>query len=84
MKVAVVGATGLVGSKMLEVLRERHFPVETLIPVASSKSLGKTVEWNDKKWDVVDVPTALAMKPDVALFSAGGAASLAQIGRAHV
>jgi aspartate-semialdehyde dehydrogenase len=77
MKVAVVGATGLVGSKMMEVLRERQFPVTTLIPVASSKSLGKTIEWNDQKWEIVDVPAALAMKPDVAIFSAGGAASLA-------
>jgi aspartate-semialdehyde dehydrogenase len=77
MKVAVVGATGLVGSKVLEVLRERRFPVTTLIPVASSKSLGKMIEWNNQKWEIVDVPAALALKPDVAIFSAGGAASLA-------
>jgi aspartate-semialdehyde dehydrogenase len=77
MKVAVVGATGLVGSKMLEILEERNFPVTELIPVASSKSLGKTIQWKGKDWTIVDVPAALQMKPEIAIFSAGGAASLA-------
>jgi aspartate-semialdehyde dehydrogenase len=77
MKVAVVGATGLVGSKMLEILEERNFPVTELIPVASSRSLGKTIHWKGKDWTIVDVPAALSMKPEIAIFSAGGAASLA-------
>lgn len=76
MKVAVVGATGLVGSKMLQVLAERNFPVETLIPVASEKSVGKEVTFKGKVFKVVDKKTAIAMKPDVALFSAGGSTSL--------
>lgn len=76
MKVAVVGATGLVGSKMLEVLTQRNFPVTTLIPVASEKSVGKKITWNNTNWEVVSMQTAIEMKPDVALFSAGGGTSL--------
>ncbi len=76
MKVAVVGATGLVGSKMLQVLAERNFPVEELIPVASQKSIGKDVEFKGKVYKVVGAETAIKMKPDVALFSAGGSTSL--------
>ena len=76
MKVAVVGATGLVGSKMLQVLAERNFPVDELIPVASPKSVGKTVEFKGVKYTVVSPETAIRMKPDVALFSAGGGTSL--------
>lgn len=76
MKVAVVGATGLVGSKMLQVLRERNFPVEELIPVASPRSVGKTVEFRGNKYQVVSPETAIGLKPDVALFSAGGGTSL--------
>ena len=76
MKVAVVGATGLVGSKMLQVLAERNFPVDTLIPVASEKSVGKEITFKGKPYKVVDQKTAIAMKPDVALFSAGGGTSL--------
>ena len=76
MKVAVVGATGLVGTKMLQVLEERNFPVTELIPVASEKSLGKTVEWKGKTWSVVTPGLAIDMKPDLALFSAGGEMSL--------
>lgn len=76
MKVAVVGATGLVGSKMLQVLAERNFPVDELIPVASEKSVGKTVEFKGSKYVVVAPQTAVDMKPDVALFSAGGSTSL--------
>ncbi|HEX5024586.1 MAG TPA: aspartate-semialdehyde dehydrogenase [Agriterribacter sp.] len=76
MKVAVIGATGLVGSKMLQVLAERNFPVTTLIPVASEKSIGKEVIFKGKKFKVVSAADAIAAKPDVALFSAGGSTSL--------
>lgn len=76
MKIAVVGATGLVGTKMLEVLAERNFPVTELIPVASEKSAGKEIEFMGKKWKVVTAETAIAMKPEIALFSAGGSTSL--------
>lgn len=76
MKVAVVGATGLVGSKMLQVLTERNFPVTELIPVASEKSVGKEVTFKGKQYKVVSADTAIAMKPAVALFSAGGSTSL--------
>ena len=78
MKVAVVGATGLVGTKMLAVLAERNFPVDELIPVASEKSVGKEVMYKGKAYKVVSVEDAIAAKPDVALFSAGGSTSLAQ------
>ena len=78
MKVAVVGATGLVGTVMLKVLAERNFPVTELIPVASEKSKGKEVEFNGKKYKVVTVDEAIAMVPDVALFSAGGSTSTEQ------
>jgi len=76
MKVAVVGATGLVGTKMLQVLAERNFPVTELFPVASEKSIGKEVEFKGKKFKVVSANDAIAAKPDVALFSAGGSTSL--------
>jgi aspartate-semialdehyde dehydrogenase len=76
MKVAVVGATGLVGSKMLQVLAERNFPVSELVPVASEKSVGKEVEFKGKKYKVVSITDAIAAKPAVALFSAGGSTSL--------
>lgn len=76
MKVAVVGATGLVGTKMLQVLAERNFPVTELIPVASEKSIGKEVEYRGKKFKVVSMTDAIAAKPAVALFSAGGSTSL--------
>ena len=76
MKVAVVGATGLVGTKMLQVLEERNFPVSELIPVASEKSLGKTITWKGKEWPVVTPSMAIAMRPQLALFSAGGGTSL--------
>ena len=76
MKVAVVGATGLVGSKMLQVLAERNFPVTELIPVASEKSVGKEVEFKGKKYKVVSMTEAIAAKPAVAIFSAGGSTSL--------
>jgi aspartate-semialdehyde dehydrogenase len=76
MKVAVVGATGLVGTKMLQVLAERNFPVTELIPVASEKSVGKEVEFKGKKYKVVGMTDAIAARPDVAIFSAGGNTSL--------
>jgi aspartate-semialdehyde dehydrogenase len=76
MKVAVVGATGMVGQVMLNVLNERNFPVTELIPVASEKSLGKTVEFNNQTFSVVTLEMAVALKPDVAIFSAGGETSL--------
>jgi len=76
MKVAVVGCTGLVGSMMLKVLEERNFPVDILIPVASEKSVGKTVVFKGKSWKVVSIEDSLLEKPDLALFSAGGNTSL--------
>jgi aspartate-semialdehyde dehydrogenase len=78
MKVAVVGATGLVGTVMLKVLAERNFPVTELIPVASEKSKGKEIDFKGKKYKVVTVDEAIAMRPDVALFSAGGSTSTEQ------
>jgi len=77
MKVAVVGATGMVGEVMLQVLAERNFPVTELIPVASERSVGKEIEFKGKTYKVVGLETAVAMKPEIALFSAGGETSLA-------
>jgi aspartate-semialdehyde dehydrogenase len=77
MKVAVVGATGMVGEVMLQVLTERNFPLTELIPVASEKSIGKEIEFKGKKYKVVGMQTAVDMKADIALFSAGGETSLA-------
>ena len=76
MKVAVVGATGLVGSTMLKILEERNFPLTELIPVASEKSVGSKVVYKGKEYAVVSAETAIAMKPALALFSAGGSTSL--------
>lgn len=76
MKVAVVGATGLVGSVMLKVLAERKFPVTELIPVASERSIGKEIEFKGKKYKVHSMQQAIDSRPDIALFSAGGATSL--------
>src|SRR5687768_9600727 len=75
MKVAVVGATGLVGTKMLQVLAERNFPVTELIPVASERSIGKKVSFKGKDYEIVGYQTALEKKPQVAIFSAGGSTS---------
>ena len=72
MKVAVVGATGMVGHVMLEVLAERNFPVTELIPVASERSVGKTITFKGKEYKVVGMNQAISLRPDVALFSAGG------------
>ena len=76
MKVAVVGATGLVGTKMLQVLAERKFPVTQLIPVASERSVGKEVAFKGNKYKIVSMTDAIAAKPAVAIFSAGGSTSL--------
>jgi aspartate-semialdehyde dehydrogenase len=76
MKVALVGATGLVGSTMLKILEERNFPVTELIPVASQKSVGSKVAFKCKEYSVVSAETAISMKPALALFSAGGSVSL--------
>ena len=75
MKVAVVGATGLVGTKMLQVLAERNFPVTELYPVASERSIGKMIKFKDKEFAVISMTDAIAKRPDVALFSAGGSTS---------
>jgi len=76
MKVAIIGSTGVVGKVMLDLLKSRNFPVSELILVASKKSLGKKVLFNDKEYDIVSIEDALKMKPDIALFSAGGSTSL--------
>ncbi len=76
MKVAVVGATGLVGTKMLQILAERNFPVTEMIPVASERSVGKEIEFKAKKYKVVGMEAGIAAQPAVALFSAGGSTSL--------
>lgn len=76
MKVAVVGATGMVGEVMLQVLAERNFPLTELIPVASEKSVGKKIMFNGKDYSVVSLETAVALRPDIALFSAGGQTSI--------
>ena len=76
MKVAVVGATGLVGTVMLKVLEERNFPLTELIPVASEKSVGKLITFKGKQFPIVSMDTAIGMRPEIALFSAGGSTSL--------
>ena len=76
MKVAVVGATGMVGQVMLNVLAERNFPLTELIPVASERSVGKQIDYQGKAYTVVGLEQAVALQPDLALFSAGGATSL--------
>lgn len=76
MKVAVVGATGMVGQVMLQVLAERDFPITQLIPVASERSVGKKVQYKGKDYTIYSMEEAIAAKPDIAIFSAGGATSL--------
>jgi aspartate-semialdehyde dehydrogenase len=76
MKVAVVGATGLVGTKMLEVLEQRNFPVDELFPVASERSIGKEIMFKGKPYKVVSMQDAIDASPDIAIFSAGGSTSL--------
>lgn len=76
MKVAVVGATGMVGEVMLKVLAERNFPVTELLPVASERSIGKEVQFNNQSYKVIGLQEAVSLKPTIALFSAGGGTSL--------
>jgi aspartate-semialdehyde dehydrogenase len=75
MKIAVVGATGLVGSKMLQVLAERHFPCKELLLVASERSVGKKVQHGGREYVIISLADAVAQKPDIAIFSAGGSVS---------
>jgi len=76
MKVAIVGATGLVGGVMLKVLEERNFPVDELLLVASERSVGKKINFKGREIEVISIPTAIEKRPDIALFSAGGGTSL--------
>ena len=77
MKIAVVGATGMVGTIMMKLLEERNFPVSELIPVASERSVGKVVPFKGKEYKIVGLEKAVELKPDIAIFSAGGDTSLA-------
>jgi aspartate-semialdehyde dehydrogenase len=76
MKVAVVGATGMVGNVMLRVLKERNFPMDELLLVASERSVGKLMEYNGKTISVIGLQDAVVAQPDIAIFSAGGSTSL--------
>ncbi|WP_312206077.1 aspartate-semialdehyde dehydrogenase [Epilithonimonas hominis] len=76
MKVAVVGATGMVGQVMLKVLEERNLPITELIPVASERSVGKKIKFKNKEFTIVSMDDAIAVKPEIAIFSAGGGTSL--------
>ena len=76
MKVAVVGATGMVGEVMLKVLSERNFPISELLLVASERSVGKKLKYQGKEYSVIGLQTAIDAKPDIAIFSAGGGTSL--------
>lgn len=76
MKLALVGATGLVGQEMLKVLTERNFPITELLPVASEKSIGKNISFKGKAYPIVSMQDAIAARPAIALFSAGGGVSL--------
>lgn len=75
MRIAVVGATGMVGRVMLQVLEERNFPITEIIPVASERSIGKTIEYRGKEYKIVSMQDAVEMRPDIAVFSAGGETS---------
>jgi len=76
MRIAIVGATGMVGQVMLKVLEERNFPVTDLILVASERSIGKSVQYKNKSYKIIKITDAISLAPDVALFSAGGNTSL--------
>ncbi|MBT8183919.1 MAG: aspartate-semialdehyde dehydrogenase, partial [Eudoraea sp.] len=76
MKVAVVGATGMVGAVMLKVLEERNFPITELLLVASERSVGKKMTYSDSEYTIISLEQAVAAKPDIAIFSAGGDTSL--------
>ena len=75
MKIAVVGATGLVGTEMFKVLEKANLPITELIPVASARSVGKEIIFKDKIYKIVDLDTAITLKPNIAIFSAGGSVS---------
>lgn len=75
MRIAVVGATGMVGRVMLQVLEERNFPITEIIPVASERSVGNTIEYKGEKYTIVSMQDAVNMRPDIAIFSAGGETS---------
>ena len=77
MKVAVVGVTGLVGTRMMEVLAERNFPVTEFLPVASERSVGRKVTFKGKEYTVISAEDAIAAKPDLAIFSAHGSTARA-------
>ncbi|WP_339697638.1 aspartate-semialdehyde dehydrogenase [uncultured Marixanthomonas sp.] len=76
MTIAVVGATGMVGTVLLKVLEERNFPISNLLPVASERSVGKEITFKDKKYKIVSLQDAVKAKPQLAIFSAGGSTSL--------
>ena len=76
MKIAVVGATGMVGTVMLKLLEERQFPITELIPVASERSVGKKIKYKGVDYSIVSLATAVEMRADIAIFSAGGDTSL--------
>lgn len=76
MKLAVVGATGLVGTEVLKVVKERNFQYDEILMVASSRSVGKTIEFNGRDYEVIGMEEAVSKQPDVAIFSAGGSTSL--------
>ena len=76
MKVAVVGATGMVGNVMLNVLKERQFPLTELLPVASERSVGQQITFDGKNYNVIGLAEAVSQRPDIAIFSAGGETSL--------
>src|SRR5690606_15963980 len=76
MKIAVVGATGMVGEVMLRVLKERNFPIDELLLVASQRSVGKQLSFNGKNYTIIGLQDALEERPDIAIFSAGGGTSL--------
>lgn len=76
MILAIVGSTGMVGKEMIRVLEERQFPITTLLPVSSSKSVGNKIVFKDKEVTIMSVEEAISLKPDIALFSAGGEVSL--------
>ena len=75
MKIAIIGATGLVGGKTLEILAERDFPVSRLLLVASSRSIGKKISWKDQEIEVIGIEEALASGPDIVFMAAGGGTS---------
>lgn len=75
MKIAIIGATGMVGSVILEVLKERNLPLDDILLVASKKSIGNKIEWNGKSLTIIGLEEAVELKPEIAIFSAGGAIS---------